>query len=356
MSIESYIRAMPKVDLDIQLEGSLPRDLLMLIAEQIDIASSYKKRRDYNEWVSLLEDSPYTRFDETARETASWLRYPEDIARGVYEVGVSLHKQNVRYAEVSVVPPVFTETGMSYQQFLNAINDGRDRVQRAWGVTMNWIFSIPRDNPRKSDEISRWATSTTGRGGHVVGIGLVGKEDAQPIAQFKKAFQTAQKKEMPVVAHWHTGVDAEYSEDTLELAQPMRVTNCWGLVDDEDAMNILVENDIPIVVTPSRELRFGHIRDVANYPFQELLEQDIKIIFSSGMPSMYESSLVNEYLMAVQDGNLSLAQLREIASNAVEYSLLPEMEKADMYSQFQQAYNDLEAEHLSDEPESEEAE
>ncbi len=353
MSIESYIKAMPKVDLDVQLEGSLPKDLLMLIAEQIDVASTYKKRRDYNEWVSLLKDSPYTRFDETARETASWLRYPEDIARGVYEVGLALHKQNVRYAEVSVVPSVFTDTGMSYQQFLKAINDGRDRVQRAWGMRMDWIFSVPRENPRKGDEISRWATSTTGQSGNVIGLGLVGKENAQPVAQFKKAFQTAQKKELPVVTHWHTGVDPEYFEQMLEIAEPVRVTNSWGLVDDEEAMKALVENDIPIVVTPGRELRFGHIRDVANYPFAELLERGIKIILSSGMPTMYGSSLVNEYLMVVQDGGLSLAQLREIASNAVEYSLLPDLEKADMYSQFQQEYIDLEAEHLE---QSEEAE
>jgi hypothetical protein len=55
----------------------------------------------------------------------------------------------------------------------------------------------------------------------------------------------------------------------------------------------------------------------------------------------------------VQDGGLSLDQLREIASNAVEYSLLPDLEKADMYSQFQQEYMDLEADHLE---QSEEAE
>src|SRR5690606_22028815 len=116
-------------------------------------------------------------------------------------------KQNVKYAEITVNPAIYTDLGMSFQMLMEALNDGADRAERAWGVKLAWIMSMPRERPRKSDDIARWATSATAQKGNVVGMSLVGREDAQPVAQFKKAFSTVEKKNIPRISHAYSYPD-----------------------------------------------------------------------------------------------------------------------------------------------------
>lgn len=144
MSTESFIRAMPKVELNLHLEGSVRKDTLLTIAEQNDIPEEVKH---FSQWATLLDNPDYARLDEMITTITGWLRQTDDLTRIVYELGVSLAKQNVRYAEVHVNPLPYLPLGMTFEQFLSAINDGRSRVERGWGVRLAWIITVP---PRRS--------------------------------------------------------------------------------------------------------------------------------------------------------------------------------------------------------------
>lgn len=350
MSVETYIRAMPKVDLHVQLEGAISRERLLQIAEQTDIAETYKRLKDYHAWVDLLEQPDYARLQELARETASWVRHPQDLARIVYDFGVSCSKQNVTYAEVSFVPTVYTDTGITFQTLLEALNDGRDRAERAWQVLMRWIVSIDHEQPRRSDDIARWATSVTAQKGHVRALGLLGRAETQPIAQFRKAFTTAQKKELARVTHAFTHDDPEALEHVIDVADPMRLTNVWALLADEATLDVLASTQLPILVTPSREILLERIEHISEYPFRRLLDRGINLIIGSGMPALYETTLTDELLSAVKHGSLRIADVEDMMLRAVRASFLPLEQRNALRDEFASTYDALRDEHLSEEP------
>ena len=149
MTVQSFIEAMPKADLHIHLEGAVSRQTLLLIADQNEVEETIKH---FHSWVELLAKPDYDRLDELMKMTNGWFKQAEDLTRSAYDVGLYLAKQNVRYAEVTVNPALYPEMNLSLEQFLAAINDGRDRAQRAWGIQMSWILAIPRDEPRRSDD------------------------------------------------------------------------------------------------------------------------------------------------------------------------------------------------------------
>jgi len=349
MSIESFIHAMPKVDLHIQFEGAISRELIMLIVEQTDVASLYKKHKQYEEWLALLHEPDFARLDEIARETAGWIRHPEDLARAVYELGVSLSKQNIKYAEVSIIPAIYTDIGLTFQEFLDAINDGRDRAARAWQVRMDWILAMPRDRPRKSDDIARWATSATSQKGHVVGLSLVGREEVQPIAQFKKAFNTAEKKDLARISHIHTHGEADGFADVLEVVKPQRVTDAWNVLGDGAFLSAIVEQDIPLVVSPMREVCLGRLDQAIAYPLHDLLDNQVNIVLGSGMPTFYGATLDDTYRIAAEQNALTLDDIQLMLMNSVRASLLPKEEKQALLEEFQQAWLQLQDEHLVEE-------
>ncbi|MDQ7027078.1 MAG: hypothetical protein Q9P44_16155 [Anaerolineae bacterium] len=351
MSIESFIRAIPKVDLHVQLEGAIQKDLILLIAEQNDIASTYKKLKLYQAWVDLLKKPDFKKLDDIARETSVWVRHPEDIARVIYDLGVSYSKQNIKYAEISVIPALYTDMDLGFTEVIHALNDGADRLQRAWQVKLNWLLAIPRDRPRKSDDIARWATSVTAQKGNVVGLTLVGKEDLQPIAQFKKAFNTVEKKGLARITHVLSHPHSDSFQEVVDTVNPSRLTDAWGLLDDPEAVDYVVENEIPVLLTPTREVRLGRISSVAEYPLPQLLDRGVKVVLGSGMPALYETSLNDEYVAAVEQAGVTLDEIQKIARNGFEAALVSDDEKQTMLNDFEQSCAALREEHLAEETE-----
>jgi aminodeoxyfutalosine deaminase len=345
MSLETFIRAMPKVEINVHLEGALTRETLLMIAEQNDTASTMKPRQ-WSEWQALVNKPDGTRIDDMMRTFAGWLKHPEDLVRMVYDLGLSLSRQNIRYAEVSINPTIYTDAGMSFEGFLEAINDGRDRVERAWKTRMNWILTIPRDNPRRADDIARWTTLATARKGNVVGIGIFGREDSQPAGQFTKAFNTVEKKGMGRVCQARTLSNVEPLVDILDALNPSRITDSWGIVEDETALALLAERGVPLVVTPAREVSLGRIASHAEYPLATLVD-NIRLVLSGGLPELYQTTLTDEYLAAAKQG-LEVQEIEKLVVNSIQYSFLAEEDKQAMLAEFETAFQQQRSEHLAD--------
>ena len=320
MSLREFVAAIPKVELNLQLTGALQKESLMMIARQNGLPSM---REDFEEWAALLDRPDYARIDAIAREASSWAMYPEDIALVVYDIGVALSKQNVVYAEISVAPPDFVGSAhMNFDTFIEALNDGRDRALRGWNIDMAWILCIPRDNPRSGDEVARWATSQAARLGNVVALGLTGPEETQPIGQFRRAFDTAHKKDIFTVvnAGSHLGPSGIY--ETLEELDPHRLTDSWGIAADDDLVTLLAENKKALVISLSRALRLGLIKKAGDYPLRELVDRDVQVALSSGMPALYQSTLIDEYIAAHEACGLAIDDVIRIARTSIELSFM----------------------------------
>jgi aminodeoxyfutalosine deaminase len=344
MSNESFIRAMPKVALYVQLEGTMQRDTLLMIAEQNEIAA---KTKHFAEWVELLDKPDFSRLDEITSTVSGWLQYPEDLTRIVYDAGVALSKQNVRYAEISVNPTLYMQAGLTFEDILAAINDGRDRVERGWGVRLAWILTIPRDEPRKGDDIARWATSAAARKAGVVALGLGDREDAQPIGQFERAFRTAEKKDLPRICQTAAVHEAEGMLEILDTLNPDRLIDGWGTADAPDVLQRLGDGSIPLYISFARALCLEWIPAYADYPLRHLYDEDIKLVIDTGMPGLYNTTLSDEYLALVEHCEFDLDELEELALNAVQFSLLPDEEKEAMLTEFKEAYVQLRVEHIT---------
>ena len=320
MSLREFIAAVPKVELNLQLTGALRRESLLMIAHQNGIPA---ERDDFNAWIDLLDHPDYARLDEIAREAGSWLMYPEDIALAVYDLGVALSKQNIHYAEVAVAPPDFIGSArMNFDTFFAALNDGRDRVLRAWQVEIAWILCIPWDNPRSGDDVARWATSHAGQLGKVAGMGLVGLEGAQPVGQFSRAFDIARKKEIRTVVNAGSRRGVQGIEEAVTELSPQRLTDPWGVAGNSAMRDLLAENGIPIVVSLQRAQRLGLTKQVGDYPLKQLLDSGVQVMLASGAPSLLGTNLVDEYELARQGCGLDIDDLVQLMRQSIELSWL----------------------------------
>ncbi len=343
MSLESYIQAMPKVELDIHLEGAMRKETLLTIAEQNDIPDNAKP---YNELVKLMDNPDYQHLDELGQSLSQWLQHPDDLSRVVYELGVGLAKQNVQYAEVHVNPILYMENiGITFEQFLTGINDGRSRSERGWQVRMGWILDVPRDQPRKADDIIRWATSASARKNGIVGVGLSGREDAQPLGQFERPFKTAQKKGLMYVVQAGDQSGAEGILEAIQQLEPNRIESGWGTADAPDVIDLLLERQLPLNVSLGHGLCLGQVESYSRYPLRQIFDDGILLAIHSSKPTFYQMTLVDEYLALIEHNDFSLEELEVISRNAIRASWLPDEEKDAMLQTFAAQYIELREEH-----------
>jgi len=343
MDIARFIKEMPKVELNARLEGYYRKDVLMLIAEENEIAADMKHFATYaDNWGA----PDFAKLDEHVRGYMEWLKHPDDLTRLVYDVGVALSRENVKYAEVSINTVLHKLDSMSFDDFMTALNDGRDRVQRAWGLTINWIMTVPRDVPRSADDALRWAVSVTGRKANIVAFGISGSEAAQPAGQFQRAFDTAAKKEIPVVVQAGDTDGAEGVKAVLDLGAD-RLVDGWGVSEDPDTLTQLVTSDAALLVCPGRAVKLGWVDELADYPLQQLQDAGVPMVLSAEMPAFYGQGLNESYLAIADVFNLDIDALQQLVMQGVDHSYLPEDEKKQLTADFIAAFEQLREDMLS---------
>lgn len=343
MSVQSFLSAIPKADIGLQLEGAVPPQTLQMFADQNDLVGT----KAYNETMKQFNAINHTKLPELAAALSQWVRHTDDLSRMVYDVGVHLSKQNIRYAEIGVDPLLYmTPMGLTFEQFAAALDDGRMRAQRAWKIQMSWVFNVAREEYRRTDDILRYAMSAGARKYGVVAVGLSGREDAQPVSQFERPFKAAGRKEFPTVVHAGDSLGSEGLKDALMQLSPNRVIGGWGLMRDEETTQTLIEQEVLVTVPISRHLLFGRLEEEGALPLNTALEQGVRLSVTAHLPTFYKMSLTDELVALVERYNLPVSDVEQVALNALRYSLLPDEERNAMLTTFREEYAELRAEHI----------
>ncbi|MCK6578037.1 MAG: hypothetical protein L6Q98_08035 [Anaerolineae bacterium] len=346
MSLRSFIEAMPKIELNVQLEGSFEISRLLFISEQYEIPETLKH---YNDWVGLIRKPDYARLYDILRVANSWVRDGDDLSRLAYDLATKLHKQRVRYAEVGVCPAYYPDCNLDFEGFFAAINDGRQRAERAWGIRMQWILNTFRDEPRRVEDTVRWGSSIPAQRAGVIGVGLIGRDDLHSPAQFEKPFRSAEKRELVRVVRVGELTGRAGISDTLASLNPSRILDARELWEDDDVMAQVVQQSVLVSFSPSRLIKQKWIENSARLPIRKLLDRGVKLTVSSDQSTLYQTSLNQEYILAAEADTLSSEEITDMALTAITHSALPIEEKESLRQAFLDEIETLVVEHLTPE-------
>ena len=140
-SLESFITAMPKVELHLHLEGTMQPATLLRIAER-----NHVELPAYNvEGVTQLFN--YRHFHEflsVFMVLARALKRGEDFELLAYELGHHLADQNVRYAEVMVSAFQYYSRGIDLSEVVQGAMAGFTRAERERGTPVRLAFDYGR--------------------------------------------------------------------------------------------------------------------------------------------------------------------------------------------------------------------
>jgi adenosine deaminase/aminodeoxyfutalosine deaminase len=328
----SWLRALPKAELHLHLEGTVSPETLVELSQRHD-----DEELTLAEARSLYHYTDFTGFLLAFKAVSERLRTPEDYELITYRMLERLAAQGVVHAEAYVsVGVVYYWRRIEFESLFHGMEAARVRAEQQFGITLYWIFDAVRHfGPEEAARVFRKAAELRPACPSIVGIGIGGDERRAGAEPFRELFQQAQAAGLRLTAHAGETMGPESIWAALNIGAE-RIGHGLSAQLDADLMEVLAERQIPLEICITSNLRTGCCPTLEEHPVRRYFDAGLMVTLNSDDPAMFESDLQDEYRLAHDSFGFTGEHLRELAANSIEASFLPAARKVALVHQIEQ--------------------
>ncbi|HIE39535.1 MAG TPA: adenosine deaminase family protein, partial [Anaerolineae bacterium] len=165
---------------------------------------------------------------------------------------------------------------------------------------------------------------------------LAGDEVNYPPHRFAPLFYRAWREGLGITTHAGEAGGAENVRDAIRLLHASRIGHGVRAVENSDVVRFVQERGVVLEVCPTSNLQTGVVRTLGQHPLPDLIALGLKVTINTDDPSVSDTTLTDEYLVATAAIGLSLEQIREAILTAADAAFLPEEERQQLREQFQE--------------------
>ncbi len=328
----SWLRALPKAELHLHLEGTVSPETLVELSQRHD-----DEGLTLTEARSLYHYTDFTGFLLAFKAVSERLRTPEDYELITFRMLERLAAQGVVHAEAYVsVGVVYYWRRIEFESLFHGMEAARVRAEQQFGITLYWIFDAVRHfGPEEAARVFRKAAELRPAFPSILGIGIGGDERRAGAEPFRELFQEAQDAGLRLTAHAGETMGPESIWAALNIGAE-RIGHGLSAQLDADLMEVLAERQIPLEICITSNLRTGCCPTLEEHPVRRYFDAGLMVTLNSDDPAMFESDLQDEYRLAHDSFGFTGEHLRELAANSIEASFLPATRKVALLHQIEQ--------------------
>lgn len=343
MSLETYIKAMPKVELHVHLEGAIKPATLLELARRHAVDLPATSVEGLRAWYTFTN---FAHFVEIYLKISACLRTPDDIELVAREFLAGQAAQNVRHTELTYTAYThYYYKGLSFRDQLAALNRARRWAEAEYGITAGIVIDIARGvYAERGLLVADWAIEGMGDG--VVALGLGGPEAGNPPEDYTEAFARAHAAGLPSVPHAGETAGPESIWGALQALHAVRIGHGVRCLEDPALVAELRERQIPLEVCPTSNVCLDVVPSLEQHPLPRLLAEGLYVTLNSDDPPMFNTTLTDEYLALPRAFGMGVDEIEALALQAVRASLLPEATRARLETEFTTEFARLRKEHL----------
>ena len=329
--LRQVLHQLPKTDLHRHLEGSLRLSTLVDIAREHGVDLPSYNIEDLRPYVQITDDpADFHRFLEKFRLLRRFYKTPEAVARVAYEAVADAADDNVRYLELRFNPAALARTqGFSFEEVTDWVIDAVDQAQRDYPITVRLITTIVRhegvDNARQIVEV---AMARRDRG--IGGVDLAGDEvnfDAEP---FVPVFHRARAAGLGITIHAGEAGGAENVRQAVEDIGATRIGHGVRSIENSNVVRLLRDKNVTLEVCPTSNLQTGVMHNFSHHPLRDLYMLGVPVTLNTDDPSVSDTTLTDEYLVALMAMGIKMAHLRRMNIYALRAAFLPDDQRHEL--------------------------
>jgi adenine deaminase len=310
------LRAMPKAELHLHIEGTLEPELIFELAKKNGVALAYPSVEalraayaftDLQSFLDIYYAGASVLLDESDFETMAMAYFERAAA------------DNVVHAEIFFDPQTHTARGVDMGTVIRGLAGACARARGELGITSALILCFLRH--LSEDEAMATLEDALPYRAHFIGVGLDSSERGHPPEKFARVFDEAGRLGLHRVAHAGEEGPPAYIESALDVLHAERIDHGVRCVESPALMRRLAASGIALTVCPLSNLKLRVFDKLADHNLAALLAAGIKATVNSDDPA-YFGGYINANFLATFEAlpQLGASEAYALARNSFEAS------------------------------------
>ena len=328
---EAFIRALPKIELHLHIEGSLEPELMFELARRNRIDIPFKST---DEVRAAYEFSNLQSFLDIYYQGANVLVEEQDFFDLCWAYLLRCQQDNVLHAEIFFDPQTHTDRGIAFDTVVNGLHRALEQGEAELGISSHLILCFLRH----LDEEAAFTTlqQALPHRDKIIAVGLDSAEAGNPPEKFKRIFKAALDAGFKTVAHAGEEGPASYIRDAISLLGVSRIDHGVRCVEDPELVQQLVDSRMPLTVCPLSNVKLRVFEDMHQHNVVELLRQGLCVTVNSDDPAYFGGYMNDNFVALAAAHPLSRVEIARFSHNAIEASFASSARKQQLTSSLEE--------------------
>ena len=317
--IINFINKTPKAELHLHIEGSLEPELMFKLSKRNKVEIPFKS---VEEIKSAYNFTNLDSFLKIYYEGSNVLINEEDFFDLTWEYVLRCKQDNIVHTEIFFDPQSHLVRGVSFDKIINGIDKALKKAEKEFNITSKIIMCFLRHLDEDSCfDVLNHACNHKDK---IIGVGLDSSEKGNPPKKFKSLFKKAIEERFLTVAHAGEEGPPEYIWDSLNLLKVKRIDHGVQCLKDENLVNRLKEDQIPLTVCPLSNVKLCVFDKLENHNLKQMLDKGLRVMVNSDDPAYFGGYLNKNLIDTSKALNLELNHVKILIENSFKSSFLNE--------------------------------
>jgi adenosine deaminase len=333
-----WVHQFPKIALHRHLEGSLRLSTLVEVAQQYGIqVPSYEpeKLRPYVQ-ITDMDQPDFHLYLAKFNLLRNFYASREVIQRVTQEAVLDAAADNIRYLELRFNPVALSRArGFGMWEVVEWVVEAVEKAQTETDTRTCLILLINREEPLESaNEIVDLAIAYHGT--IVRAIDLAGDETRYPPELFVEPFRRAREAGVRITVHAGEAAGPDSVREAVCSLGAERIGHGIRSLEDSNVVQMVYEGNVTLEVCPTSNIQTGVVPWLAIHPLPDLMRLRLRTTINTDNVSISDTTLTDEYIVAIKGLGLTKRQIYEILSNALNAAFLPDAERPKLKAKFRE--------------------
>ena len=330
IGIAKYIKATPKAELHLHIEGTLEPKHMFKLAKKNNVSIPYN---NIEEIKSAYNFKNLNSFLKIYYEGSKVLIDEKDFFDLTWAYVIKCKENNVVHTEIFFDPQTHISRGIKFDVVINGIYKALKKANKKFNLTSKIIMCFLRHLDEKSGfKVLDLALNHKDK---IIGVGLDSSEANNPPRKFKNLFKKALSEGFLTVAHAGEEGPPKYIWESINLLKVKRIDHGVKCMKDLKLVNKLYKFQIPLTVCPLSNIKLCVFKNLKKHNLKKMLNQGLMITVNSDDPA-YFGGYINKNLIEIQSAlNLSMKDVKALIINSFKSSFLKESDKKKWISKIQ---------------------
>ena len=335
-SLPQVLRAMPKAELHIHIEGSLEPEMIFALARRNKVNLPYPSVEALRQAYAFTD---LQSFLDIYYAGASVLLKEEDFYDMAWAYFEKAARDSVIHAELFFDPQTHTsrgvEMGTVIQGLARACWDARSQLGLSASLILCFLRHLSEDEAFATlEQALPWRE-------HFIGVGLDSSEVGHPPEKFARIFKRCGELSLRRVAHAGEEGPPAYIHAALDLLGAERIDHGVQATRDRALMQRLADRRVPLTVCPLSNIKLCVYPHLEQHSLGQLLDAGIVATINSDDPAYFGGYINDNFVQTFGALKLQASQAYTLARNSFEASFVEPSVRSDLIARLDQFFEEL---------------